>query len=209
MRQIYKLKTNSLSWWQGIRHTIVTNNRCTAFHKEDYHLCFNPAFPRNQNFQSFPFWIIPCLHEAGEWQCGGGFGRRCRKRSSYMLVSWSPQKNRGIHFCCEHSPIHITRTTHTMRLTDTSLEKISSVSATQIRWRSERNHNMSGIRAWRSGDNLNHSSQFMDEDGQNPAESTSMGRQSYTFGLPKIVKGIEMEIWNVRIILMIAEWPFQ
>ena len=45
----------------------------------------------------------------------------------------------------------------------------------------------------------------MDEDGQNPEESTSMGRQSYTFGLPKIVKGIEMEILNVRIILMIAE----
>lgn len=66
MRQIYKLKTNSLSWWQGIRHTIVTNNRCTAFHKEDYHLCFNSAFfPRNQNFQSFPF---QSYHFAWVWK---------------------------------------------------------------------------------------------------------------------------------------------
>lgn len=90
------MKTNSLSWRQGIRHTIVTNNRCTAFHKEDYHLCLDSGIRRNHIFFNLIFQASANVSAPSRQTANkeGASDSDIEMRTSYMLVSWSPLKKR-------------------------------------------------------------------------------------------------------------------
>lgn len=145
-----------------------------------------------------------------ERQYGGGFGRRCRKRSSYMLVSWSPQKTEASIFAASIPQSTPSGNMHAYDVTDRHLiGKISSAStAAGLSDRSQRTQYAWAVPA--TGGRLNHSSQFMGEDGQYPDKDDRLLRTCVrALSLAEIVKETGMEILKVRIILMIAEWPFQ
>ena len=128
MRYSRTIKTNSLSWWQGIRHTIVTNNRCTAFHKEDYHLCLDPV--RRFDWIIFSAWTLPRHCVKRQW--GGGFGQRHENaRILYARLVEAPWKKRDAGAASiPASAFGVTRT-HVKANTDISSENFVGEQAWQ------------------------------------------------------------------------------
>lgn len=128
------MKTNSLSWRQGIRHTIVTNNRCTAFHKEDYHLCLDSGIRRNHIFSARFFRLRPMFPlRRGKRQIRRGL-RTATSKCAHPICSlveapWKREKPEQRASCTGLRRGH----RNTSKPKRTSHQKISLWSSTTIR----------------------------------------------------------------------------